>query len=68
MLFQEGPPGDMGLLTQTADAQWERVAPLLPGKLGDPAGWRRITRDKQKENLSDEDFEPLIPTGGRPHV
>src|ERR1700730_16479983 len=32
------------------------------------AGWRRITGDKQKENLSDEDFEPLIPTGGRPHV
>jgi N-ethylmaleimide reductase len=32
------------------------------------AGWRRITGDKQKENLSDEDFEPLIPTGGTPHV
>jgi len=28
--------------------------------LGIQAGLRRITGDKQKENLSDEDFEPLI--------
>ena len=51
MLFQEGPPGDRGLLTQIADAQWERVAPLLPGKLGDPGRLAADNRRQTKRKL-----------------
>ena len=50
----------------SSDAQWERVAPLLPGDPGRLAADNR--RQTKKKTCLTRISEPLIPTGGTPHV